>query len=285
MTVSANIYQVLGIPYAKAPAVPLRFAAPKAKAPFTSILNATHIEVSVRNLTGLSQVLTFVEITSAEQEDSLLEASSFSMLAPSRGGMVLVIFNYRLDILGVLENTLAWSRDIVPEIQAILGQVLAFQWVKNSIADFEGDPNRLTTFGESAEGMSTRVFLLAPSTFGLYSNVISKFDPFDLPFHIPESATRLGQHFIQALGCAPVDLDCARSKTADQIMAAKPNLNTKVKAMWSATREDSGRFVPIMFPKPVLSVNASAAFQTVMVPNRTAALFELNTFHARSIRH
>lgn len=56
-------------------------------------------------------------------------------------------------------------------------------------------------------------YSLGPIVCFLCSNVISQSDPYDILFHSPESAIRLGQHFMQALGCVPADLTCARSKT------------------------------------------------------------------------
>ncbi|KAG0015076.1 hypothetical protein BGZ81_011858, partial [Podila clonocystis] len=61
-------------------------------------------------------------------------------------------------------------------------------------------------------------------------------------------------------------------------MLKQNRLNTKAKVMLRATRDDSGRFVPIMFPKPVPIANHSVAFQTVMDPNWTAVLLNSTLF-------
>src|SRR5690625_6738357 len=66
------------------------------------------------------------------------------------GDVVVVTLNYRLGVLGFLHlaaidrETYALSGD-----WCILDQVAALQWVKEYIAASEGDPERVTVYGES----------------------------------------------------------------------------------------------------------------------------------------
>ena len=106
----------------------------------------------------------------------------------SRGGVVVVTINYRLGMLGWMENTQAWDRNTVPGNQAIRDQILALQWVQTNIASFGGDPNMVTVFGESSGGTSIRALLSAPSAFGLYKRVAVESDSLNIPYMLPAEA-------------------------------------------------------------------------------------------------
>ena len=61
-------------------------------------------------------------------------------------GLVVVTINYRLGPMGfmALEGSFAAGN------QGLKDQLLALRWVKENIANFGGDPNRITIAGESA---------------------------------------------------------------------------------------------------------------------------------------
>ncbi|MBK1787355.1 carboxylesterase/lipase family protein [Prauserella cavernicola] len=77
----------------------------------------------------------------------------------SRGEAITITLNYRLGVLGFLSH---------PELAAesgydasgnygILDQIAALRWVRDNIASFGGDPDRVTVAGESAGGESVCV--------------------------------------------------------------------------------------------------------------------------------
>ena len=47
-------------------------------------------------------------------------------------------------------------------------QILALEWVRDNIANFGGDPNRVTIFGQSAGGASVGLMLMSPLATGLF---------------------------------------------------------------------------------------------------------------------
>ena len=72
--------------------------------------------------------------------------------------MVVVTINYRLGALGFL----AIEGSDITGNQGLKDQLLALRWVKENIANFGGDPNRITIAGESAGGISVHGHILSP---------------------------------------------------------------------------------------------------------------------------
>lgn len=73
-------------------------------------------------------------------------------------GMVVVTINYRLGALGFL----ALDGTNIQGNQGLKDQLMALRWVKQNIANFGGDPSRITISGESAGGMSVHAHVLSP---------------------------------------------------------------------------------------------------------------------------
>lgn len=67
-------------------------------------------------------------------------------------GVVVVTFNYRLGALGFLARPelKAESRQGVSGNYGLLDQIAALTWVRRNIAEFGGDPRRITVGGQSA---------------------------------------------------------------------------------------------------------------------------------------
>ncbi|HEY31854.1 MAG TPA: carboxylesterase/lipase family protein [Dehalococcoidia bacterium] len=87
-----------------------------------------------------------------------------------RGDVVVVTINHRLNVFGHLHLA-----DIIGEeyagsgVAGALDMVLAFEWVKNNIETFGGDPGRVMIFGESGGGAKVSTMLALPSAKGLFN--------------------------------------------------------------------------------------------------------------------
>jgi para-nitrobenzyl esterase len=91
----------------------------------------------------------------------------------ARKGVVLVTFNHRVGMFGFLAH---------PELSAESGkgsgcygiqdQVAALEWVKANIAQFGGDPERVTIFGQSSGGTSVSILAQSPLAKGLFHRAI-----------------------------------------------------------------------------------------------------------------
>ncbi|XP_054259144.1 esterase FE4-like isoform X2 [Macrosteles quadrilineatus] len=82
--------------------------------------------------------------------------------------VVIVTCNYRVGVLGFL--SLGTSE--VPGNAGLKDQVMVLKWVQWNIAQFGGDPNNVTMFGESAGSASVHYHLLSPMSRGLFHRAI-----------------------------------------------------------------------------------------------------------------
>ncbi|WP_217142106.1 carboxylesterase/lipase family protein [Streptomyces sp. AC627_RSS907] len=84
----------------------------------------------------------------------------------AQNGVVCVSLNYRLGVEGY---------GLFPDAPANPGlrdQIAALEWVRDSIAAFGGDPDRVTLAGQSAGAISTGALLAAPQAQGLFRRAV-----------------------------------------------------------------------------------------------------------------
>ncbi len=86
----------------------------------------------------------------------------------SRGDVVVVTINYRLQTFGFL----ALDDGVTNGNFGLGDQVTALEWVQKYIKAFGGDPNRVTIFGQSAGAASVRALLGSPPAIGKFAGAI-----------------------------------------------------------------------------------------------------------------
>ncbi|GEP34091.1 carboxylic ester hydrolase [Nocardioides szechwanensis] len=189
-----------GIPYAAPPVGDLRWAEPQPPEPWEGERDATRFGDAC--LQGPESALgeSLIKITEDTDEDCLflnvhrplgdvedlpvmvwIHGGSFLHGAGSQPtynspdlvqrGVVLVTINYRLGRLGFFAHP-ALEGDVANF--GLLDQVAALEWVRDNVADFGGDPDNVTIFGESAGGASVNALMASPRTDGLYARAISQ---------------------------------------------------------------------------------------------------------------
>ena len=92
----------------------------------------------------------------------------------ARRGVVLVTINYRLGLLGFMAHP-ALSKESEHGVSGnygLLDQIAALDWVRENIAQFGGDPDNITIFGQSAGAMSVRCLVASPLTKGKIARAI-----------------------------------------------------------------------------------------------------------------
>jgi len=86
-----------------------------------------------------------------------------------RGDVVLVTVNHRLNAFGYLYLARFGGPEFADSGNAgQLDLVLALRWVKENIAEFGGDPNRVMVFGQSGGGAKIATLMAMPSAEGLF---------------------------------------------------------------------------------------------------------------------
>ncbi len=215
-----------GIPYAAAPAGPLRWQPPQDPAPWRSVRDATKPglrciqDVRVDPDFGLPTSedclnLTVWAPTGATPKSrrpvmvwihggGFLNGSADiynSRRLATRGDVVVVAINYRLGALGFLAHPALAGPDGSVGNYGLADQQAALRWVRDNVAAFGGDPGKVTIAGESAGAMSVCDHLVAPESAGLFRAAIMQSGPCQAQATLP-AAERISVDFAARLGCA-----------------------------------------------------------------------------------
>jgi len=177
-----------GIPYAAPPVGPLRWHPPQPAATWKGVRDATHFGddcmqrpyVISTGQKSSEDCLTVSVWTPGHARGAhrpvmvFLYGGGFiggSCAYPlydgaklAANGVVVVCLNYRVGIFGFLAHPAlsAESPHKSSGNYGLLDQIAALEWVKDNIAAFGGDPQRVTVFGESAGAVSIAVLMTSP---------------------------------------------------------------------------------------------------------------------------
>jgi carboxylesterase type B len=104
---------------------------------------------------------------------------TFDGTSLARHGVVLVTFNYRLNVFGFLAHPAltAESPDHTSGNYGLLDQVAMLHWVQTNAAAFGGDPHNVTIVGESAGAGSVSALMTMPRARGLFVRAIMESAP------------------------------------------------------------------------------------------------------------
>eukprot|EP00057_Strongylocentrotus_purpuratus_P010825 XP_011665299.1 PREDICTED: acetylcholinesterase [Strongylocentrotus purpuratus] len=159
--------------------------------------------------------------------------------------VIVVSINYRLGILGFLST----EDGAIPGNLGLLDQRLGLLWVKENIAAFGGDPDRVTIFGESAGSGSVNSHLLSPMSAGLFSGAIMQSGAMSptWTFKTRQKNAELTFALGEAMGCETKSstelLTCLRGKTKEDIDAIHETGTTSV--LYLVAPVADGHFLPL----------------------------------------
>ncbi len=144
----------------------------------------------------------------------------------AKRGVILVSIAYRLNVFSQLcHPELTAENPDAPTSVCFMDQVAGISWVKRNIANFGGDPENITIFGQSAGGYSVLTLMAAEQTKGLFQRaIVESFNPLNppvptfhfFPKHTFEDQEKIGEQFFAYLGVKT--LAEARALPAQYIM-------------------------------------------------------------------
>jgi para-nitrobenzyl esterase len=248
-----KVYAFKGVPYGASTAGAGRFMPPVKPQPWTDIKETTHVGHRSPQQPGLLEIPE-VAATSGQGpmgEDCLVLNVWTNGLKGSRkrpvmlwlhgGGfasgsgdysiydganlarkrdVVTVTVNHRLNVFGYLyladiggskyaDASNAGHRDIV----------LALEWVRDNIANFGGDPNNVTIFGQSGGGGKVATLMAMPSAKGLFHRAICQSGA-SIKGVSRANGTRTAQALLTKLNLKPDQIDQLQNVPFDQLTEA-----------------------------------------------------------------
>lgn len=236
-----------GIPYAAPPVGALRFRRPKDPGHWRGVRQATQYSAAAiqmvqediklpANVHGVPQLLArsqyeedclYLNIWSpAESADAKLPVFLWihggGMVAGSgvecvcdgdgfakRRDVIVVTINYRLGFFGFFAHPDLSKEDGGSSGNyALYDMRKACEWVKNNIAAFGGDPERITVAGQSGGAAGTGALHASPLMKGLIQRVSIESGPIYWGFMQPQPLSAMEQRgvdFMQHIGCRSID--------------------------------------------------------------------------------
>lgn len=247
-----NCHGFLGIPFAQPPLGPLRFQKPEPLSePWVDIFSATKHPPRCLQAPGVavlpgpegipdSEDCLYLNVVSPSHEKDL--SRKLAVMVWIHGGgflvgsayeydpeeicrnlvshdVIVVTVQYRLDIFGFV----ATGDQSGPGNFGLHDQIQALKWVHENIADFGGDPTKVTIFGESAGGASVSLLSYIEQAQSYFQRAIAQsgsgfgyWTLSNVPVHSFHEITR-------ALGCGDKKttnqqkLECLRGKSVEEI--------------------------------------------------------------------
>ena len=215
----------LGIPFAEAPVGELRFGAPVPKAPWEGVRDALEFAATAQrgdpgvtlipepSIPGESTLNVNVFTPSPERADAgaglpvlvWIHGGGYFAGSPAspwydgrnfnRDDVVTVTISYRLGFDGF-----GWIED-APSNRGVRDWLLALEWVQQNIAEFGGDPGRVTIAGQSAGGGAVLTLLGMEKAQHLFHGVYAVSGA--LADVTPQRAEQLGRTIAASGGVQP----------------------------------------------------------------------------------
>ncbi|CAH3146094.1 unnamed protein product, partial [Porites evermanni] len=261
-----TVYEYLGIPYAKPPLNELRFARPESFQPWSGKKEAkefgsacpqprfdTHNfkrEIGEENedclflnvfvpatssTEGKMAVMVWIHGTGLASFSSSPKFRGFSIGSSSEypphvlagyNDVIVVTFNYRLGILGFLNSVPGTEKT---GNYGMFDQIQALTWVRDNIARFGGDPDKVTVFGQGTGATSVALHLMSPKSKKLFQRAIMQSGAALAPYLPRKAANESVQKLAADANCSFDDklIDCLRGKSAHKIIELQSSISSK----------------------------------------------------------
>lgn len=138
-----------------------------------------------------------------------------------RGDVVVVTVNHRLNVFGYLSLGRFGVDDFADS--GNVGQldlVLALEWVRDNIAEFGGDPNNVTVFGQSGGGAKIATLMAMPAARGRFHKAATMSGQ-QLTASGPLNATKRTLAYLEALKLSPNQIEQLRTLPVERLVEAQ----------------------------------------------------------------
>ncbi len=224
-----------GIPYAKPPVGELRWKAPEPLPSSSEVFEAMHFGASaiqvehkglaLKNHRQSEDCLTLNICAGEEGEEQkrpvlvLFHHGDFTYggsadplpygnsFVGSHPDVVFVSFNYRLGIFGFIDFSDVPGGEACPDALnlGLLDQIAALRWIKENIAAFGGDPDRITVVGFESGAISISLLAASEQAKGLFQKAFVFFGSPELAFDTPEASRALAKSLLKETQTATME--------------------------------------------------------------------------------
>lgn len=139
------------------------------------------------------------------------------------GDVVVVSVNHRLNAMGFLDLSAYGEQYKGSTNLGMQDLVASLEWVKENIAQFGGDPNNVTIFGESGGGAKVLTLMAMPSAKGLFHKAVVQsgaVEKMGMTLTDPKISRRVTELTLKNLGVKSTALYRLNEFTPAQINAA-----------------------------------------------------------------
>ena len=225
----------LGIPYAKPPVGELRWKAPEPLPESDAVFEAKHFGASAIQVEHDGSILKYHRQSedcltlnigigrkaTAQKKpvivlfhpgdfsfggtvDPLMDVESFINEHPD---VVFVSFNYRLGIFGFIDFSEIPGGESRPDALnlGLLDQIAALKWIKENIAAFGGDPDRITVMGYEAGAISISLLAVCEQAKGLFQKAFMVFGSPESAYDRPDASRALAKKLLQETSTTTMD--------------------------------------------------------------------------------
>ncbi len=173
------------------------------------------------------------------------------------GDAVVVTLNHRLNVLGFMDLSAYGPDYALSGNLGMLDIVAALQWIRDNIAVFGGDPERVLIFGQSGGGAKVSTLMGMPAARGLFQRAVVMSGSF-APCTTPEKAQHLTALVLTELGVERGKIDRLQSIPYAELYRASEavlsRLNPKPGPYFDVRRlADSFSFAPVIDGQTVVA--------------------------------
>ena len=158
----------------------------------------------------------------------------------SKGDVVVVTLNHRLNVLGFLDLSAYGEKYAHSGNAGLLDLTAALDWIQANIENFGGDASNVTIFGQSGGGGKVSTLLATPSAKGKFHKAIVQSGSM-LRTMESKWSRRIGKAVVESLGINPAKVDDLQKIPYEKLLAAGEKAIEKVRV--EAEKEGFSSFI------------------------------------------